>query len=272
MKFLRIKYILGFGLMAMVAQLHAERILINFTTEKGQVATMQQTKTYWNCAVLNQEIRTTGIKLLNEEKKPTGITLKVENDFYGAYDSGDNPQELYANIIGNTRWSLEKGNDDTGIIKLSGLSPEQIYDFHIFGTREAPVELAATYTIKGHNERQVNSRNRNTKSIFSNRGPFSDGTVEIRVSISSGQNAFINAMEIHPKGTVATTVAKPEPQPAPKPGAKPAPKPSAYTPPQQAASSGDGGSGNLILILGILSLLAGLGLVGGSIWYYLKSS
>lgn len=272
-----------------------DTILINFSDGKTGVGSPDDDGNHWNNAVHGGEGHQTPLKLVNSKGALTPLTLTCVDDFYGGFASADNPQDLFPSNAGNSRWALERGKDESGAVKISGLKPNVQLSVAVFGTREAPVTLSSTYSVDDKKNNQVNSRNRNQVSRFTNIQSDEKGEFVLRVGIHEGQNAFLNVMKLdvgatsyrtpgdnpepapRPKPEVASKPA-PAPQPpvasAPKPVSKPAPSPAVKAPvsPPASAPPRAQGSSSLFLILGVLALLAGLGLVGGAVWWYLKSS
>lgn len=253
-----------------------ELILINFGTSGTQVASPDEEGRSWNNAVWNGEGHTSDLSLVTTAGGKTGIQIRVLKPFFGGFDVGNNPQNLYPAEAGNSRWSLEKGAVEEAQLRVTGLSPDVKYDFFFFGTREAPIQLATRYEIGNRGANLVNSRNRG--QLASIRGVEADGSgaVTIRVTLAlDTHNGFLNVMEIrYPEKKEGSSPAPEKPQevkqePKPQPNPKPEPAPTARPNPAPSAPSADEGN-SLYLISGVIFVLLGLGVVAGSVWYYIK--
>jgi hypothetical protein len=284
----------------------AGKILVDFGVSTLEVRGADEAGRFWNSASLPpgavaSSVTFADLPLVDEKGSRTPLNLKVTDPFLGAFDSGDNRQELYPNAVGKDRWSLEKGKKDSAALLLTGLDPSQSYDFHFFGVRDAPITFVTQYTVNGKSVTLAAQNNRSNLGSVTQVIPNSDGTVKIDVAIAEGPNAHLSAMEITWAGDKPTqrgqfasfyqksvpapptpaVVAKPSPPPpaptTPKTSTSP-PSSSTYTPPVKKPSV----SGAPVLsksqtvtekskgplIAGILLLLAGLG-VGGFSGYKL---
>jgi hypothetical protein len=283
----------------------AGKILVDFGVSTFEVRGADEAGRFWNSASLPpgamaSSVSVADIPLMDEKGVRTPFSLKVVDPFLGAFDSGENRQELYPYVVGKDRWSLEKGIKDTAALLVAGLDPSQSYDFHFFGVRDAPIAFVTLYRVNEKSVTLAAQNNRSKLGSITQVAPNSDGAVKIDVSIAEGPNAHLSAMEITwagdkptQPGQFASAYQKSMPLPPPVVVTKPSPAPptsatyktstststsSAYQPPVKkppVASAPVLSKSQTVtekskgpLIAGILLLLAGLG-VGGFSGYKL---
>lgn len=277
--------------------LQAGRILVDFGVTTLETKGADEAGRYWNAASLppntpGDTVTFQPLALADDKGAQTGFTLKVAEPFLGAFDSGDNTQELYPAAVGKDRWSLEKGKKESATLVISGLDPAASYDFHFFGLRDAPITFLTKYSVNGKATTLAAQNNRSNLGSVTGVTPNPDGTAKIEVSIADGPNGHLSALEITwggdaptKAGQFASAYRKPvAPVATPKPttpasvvktpttsSSKP------YTPPASSYSSKPKTPAPVLsksqvvvekskgpLIAGILLLLAGLGLGGFS--------
>lgn len=271
--------------------LQAGRVLVDFGVSTLETKGADEAGRFWNAASLppntpGDAVTFQPLALADDKGAQTGFTLKVADPFLGAFDSGDNAQELYPAAVGKDRWSLEKGKKESATLVISGLDPSVSYDFHFFGLRDAPITFLTKYSVNGKATTLAAQNNRSNLGSVTGVAPNADGTAKIEVSIADGPNGHLSALEITwggdaptKAGQYASAYRKPVPPPAPvvKTPAPTTPKP--YTPPASSYSSTSKpktpapvlSKSQVVvekskgpLIAGILLLLAGLGLGGFS--------
>ncbi|MDX6765772.1 MAG: hypothetical protein SFU85_03175 [Candidatus Methylacidiphilales bacterium] len=269
--------------------LHAGRILVDFGVNTLEVKGPDAAGRFWNAASLPPSTPAAvgsfaPLELKDDKGAASGAVLKVVDPFLGAYDSGDNNQDLYPINVGKDRWSLEKGKKDQASLLVTGLNPSQTYDFHFFAVRDAPITFVTLFNVNGKTVTLAAQNNRANLGSVTGVVPNSDGTAKIDVSIAEGPNAHLSAMEITWGGEVPTragqfTAFYPKPVVrAPTPVAstsssqssaqayKPAPKPTTPVAPAPVLSKSQMKveKSKTPLIAGVLLLLIGLGLGGFS--------
>ena len=280
------------------SSLQAGRILVDFGVTTLETKGVDEAGRFWNAASLppntpGDAVTFQPLALTDDKGAQTGFTLKVADPFLGAFDSGDNAQELYPAAVGKDRWSLEKGKKESAALVISGLDPAVSYDFHFFGLRDAPITFLTKYSVNGKATTLAAQNNRSNLGSVTGVTPNADGTAKIEVSIADGPNGHLSALEITwggdlptKAGQFASAYRKPVAAPAPVATPRPttsspvvktptAPKP--YTPPASSYSSKPKTPAPVLsksqvvvekskgpLIAGILLLLAGLGLGGFS--------
>lgn len=282
--------------------LQAGKILVDFGVPNREIKGADAAGRFWNSATLphntpGDSVTLEPLALVDEKGAKTPFQLKVTDPFLGAFDSGENAQELYPADVGKDRWSLERGKKDTASYQISGLDPSTSYDFHFFGVRDAPVAFVTQYTVNGKTTTLAAQNNRSNLGSITQVSPNPDGTVKIDVSIAEGPNAHMSALEITWGGDAPTRAGQfasfyraPAPTPAPvvkapstsvtTPASTYKPPTSTYKPPVKSPAKPVTNAPVLSksqtvvekskgpLIAGILLLLAGLG-VGGFSGYKL---
>jgi hypothetical protein len=279
-----------FGFIVLPA--HAGRILIDFGATSLPTPSPDALGRHWNSAGLpvGQPVTSTSfspLPLVDETGAKLDWSLALTAPVLGAYDSGDNNQELYPGTAGKDRWSLEKGKTESATLVLRGLDPGTAYDFHFFGVRDAPVAFVSKYTVNGQSVTLAVNNNRTNLGTISGIKPNAQGEAVIDYTIADGPNAHLSVLEITWGGTLPTRVGEyatasrpPAPTPAPTPAPvpqpaqvatapvrppEPAPTPSPSTPPpilQKSRSSQAPGQG--LLYVGVALLALGLGIAGFS--------
>jgi|GEM_PF-3512246 len=278
--------------------LQAGHILVDFGVTTLETKGADEAGRFWNAASLppntpGDSVSFQPLALADDKGAQTGFVLKVAEPFLGAFDSGDNAQDLYPAAVGKDRWSLEKGKKDSASLVVSGLDPSISYDFHFFGLRDAPITFLTKYSVNGKATTLAAQNNRSNLGSVTGVTPDADGTAKIEVSIAEGPNAHLSAMEITWGGDLPTKAGqftaayrKAVPTPAPVATSRPATStptvktPSTtkpYTPPASSYSSKPKTPAPVLsksqvvvekskgpLIAGILLLLAGLSLGGFS--------
>lgn len=279
------------GWIGMGGSLQAGRILIDFGTTSYAISSPDPAGRHWNSVGLPSSLygadlqgRFAPLKLVDEKGAATPLVFAVVDMPLGAFDSGENPQELYPAAAGRDRWSLEKGKDESARFTFTGLDPAKTYDFHFFGVRDAPVSFVSRYTVNGQSVTLAANNNRRNLGSVTGVKPTAAGEVVVDYAIEDGSNAHLSVLEITwdgvgptKPGEFRTAVAAPppppappRPTPAPQPVAAPA-KPSVPAPSSAPASPAarpaakrkdSGGKG--LLISGIVLLVLGLGVAGFS--------
>lgn len=270
--------------------------MIDFGTSSLPTPSPDPAGRHWNSAGLPAGSATgfSKLDLADDTGKATGFSLTMTSPVLGAFDSGDNAQELYPPTAGKDRWSLEKGKVDSATLVVSGLDPSQAYDFHFFGVRDAPISFVSKYEVNGKAVTLAANNNRGNLGTVAGVKPDGEGRAVIQYSIADGPNAHLSVLEVTWSGVAPTQPgqfsaayrpappppppAPPKPAPAPvvqapKPAPTPAPPPApavstpapakvAAAPAKTAAASA--GSGKGLLFAGIALVLLGLGLAGFS--------
>lgn len=287
--------VLGALMISLLPDARAGRVLIDFGSAALPTPSPDAAGRHWNSAGLpvgTPQPSFGKLDLLDDAGKPTGWSLTMTSPVLGAFDSGDNAQELYPPTAGKDRWSLEKGKVDAATLVLSGLDPSQSYDFHFFGVRDAPISFVSKYEVNGNAVTLAANNNRSNLGTVSGVKPDAEGRAVIQYSIADGPNAHLSVLEVtwadvaptRPGQFTAAYRPAPPPPPAPAPVVQPArptppaapapapapvaqpappkPKPTASTPqpPRPAATA----PGKGLLYAGIALLLLGLGLAGFS--------
>jgi hypothetical protein len=282
-------------MLILLADARAGCVLIDFGSAALPTPSPDAAGRHWNSAGLAPGATQPSFEkldLVDDAGKPTGWSLTVTSPVLGAFDSGNNAQELYPPTAGKDRWSLEKDKVDAATLVLSGLDPSQSYDFHFFAVRDAPISFVSRYEVNGKAVTLAANNNRSNLGTVSGVKPDAEGRAVIQYSIAEGPNAHLSVLEITWAGVAPTRPGQftaayqpapppppapapvvqpapappPPPAPAPAPVAQPAPSkpsPTASTPqPPRPATTASGSKG--LLYAGIPLLLLGLGLAGFS--------
>ncbi|MEM6884198.1 MAG: hypothetical protein AAF571_04145 [Verrucomicrobiota bacterium] len=251
----------------------------------------------WNNAVWGGAGDQTPLKLVNRKNYQLGITMQRLSGFLGGYDTGDNQQTLFPSSAAKDRWSLEKGKSEEGVIRFSGFQSNHYLNIHFYGIRDAPVEFLTSYASQGQ-QVELNCQNNRDKIVsLKSLRPDADGNIDVKVSIASGPNGHLSVAMLQLYDSEPTSFSipatpgggsgsAPSPPPAPEPTA---PKPPPATPPAPSPAAPEEQpeeieevdelaelgleeeAGNTVLmIVGVLLIVLGIGVIIGSVWYFLK--
>ncbi len=250
----------------------AQEIYIDFGVNS---MTTKDAADTWNNAVWGGPGDTSQLPLKDNKGAAAGISVVRVGGFLGAFDTGENEQSLYPATAGKDRWSLERGKADTGKIRFSGLESGQQLTIQFFGTRDAPVEFITKFDSQGKSASINCQNNRDKVATLTGLKPDSQGNVDVNLSIVSGPNGHLSVAVVTIEGSPQTK-ASPAPQVTPKPApakptpAKPTPAKTKVDSELAALGLDEEEESSALMIAGVVLILAGLAVIGVSIWYYLR--
>ncbi len=130
----------------------------------------------------------------------TGISLSITDSFFSTVQNGINSSAAGFEAMAQydslyVRGTTGDDNNDTGIIRLSGLDTNALYDIVLFGSRtsEAGTDRYTVYTIDGV-EKVLNCKGNSSEVVtFSNWAPDSQGNIDIGARLLTNSDTTLLA-------------------------------------------------------------------------------
>ncbi|WP_309380619.1 PA14 domain-containing protein [Cerasicoccus frondis] len=130
---------------------------------------------------------------INTDGDPTGVRVEISDSFYGA-QAGVATDTLYPTTVQQDAFYVREG-DDYGAVLISGLNPDQTYDFTLFASRSSSGVRRALYTIHGQTATLEAAYNTDQVAVIDGVSPNASGEILVEVERDNHTGlAYLGAM------------------------------------------------------------------------------